>query len=591
MRSYLSFLLIPLFGFGVFAGKASAGPSAVQSGFSARLSYVEGDVRLSLGREGQPYIGKEWVDASAGLAIQEGNSVATQEGGAEIEFENGSMVYLAPHSLLMLYDLTAHDPDGSGEKEFDTVGAKLLAGSLMFLSQFRQDGEFTLETQTARLRAHSTGLYRVTSYLNSTEIVDLSDTRRADLLAAGELSSLPQGLFSDGKIVVKGPEAETKDAWDLQVRERMQERVTLTLAALQASGLSAPFGGLVDLYKNGKFTPCGTNETCWEPSREALTALAMAAGQSRAAALPAQRAPQGQVVSESEDWEQGACESVWMHTTVWRDANGKLHRDRYATSPGLRGPAPWQYSACTTGEFVYTKHRHCIAFKRDHCHHHQHHEGAIHWAKVNGRAGIVRTAENGAKGKSGVNLKAGIYLPPQKPGEPMRYAELSATSKVALLGSAPKEYRGGGAENTSRVSEPTITAQFHDGHTKVGAAAASGPKAQGVGALHQASYDFKAHGFTIPGDAHPVMVARMDSYGAVSAPTGHNGSPGAVPGLAPAGHSGGGFGGSTGGGAGGHSSGGGGSGSGGGSSHSGGGGGSASSSASSAGSAAAGSHH
>ena len=72
MRSYLSFLLIPLFGFGVFAGKASAGSGPVQSEFNARVSYLEGDVRLSLGREGEPYIGKEWIDASAGMAIQEG---------------------------------------------------------------------------------------------------------------------------------------------------------------------------------------------------------------------------------------------------------------------------------------------------------------------------------------------------------------------------------------------------------------------------------------------------------------------------------------------------------------------------------------
>ena len=61
------------------------------------------------------------------------------------------------------------------------------------------------------------------------------------------------------------------------MRERIEEHVTLTLQALRASGLSAPFGGLVDLYKNGKFTPCGTNETCWEPSREALAQLAMPA--------------------------------------------------------------------------------------------------------------------------------------------------------------------------------------------------------------------------------------------------------------------------------------------------------------------------
>jgi len=165
----------------------------------------------------------------------------------------------------------------------------------------------------------------------------------------------------------------------------------------------------------------------------------------------------------------------------------------------------------------------------------------------------------------------------------MRHSELSATSKVRLLDGAPKEYRVGAVENSPRVPAPAITAEFHDRDASVQTAAGRGAN----GVLHQASYDYKARGFTIPGDAHPTVVARMNSYGAVSAPTGHNSSPGAVPGLVPAAHAAGGFGGSTGGG--GHS--GGSSSSGGGSSHSGGGGSSASNAVSSAASAAAGNHH
>jgi len=96
------------------------------------------------------------------------------------------MLYLAPHSVLMFYELSSHDADGSGANEFDAVQTKLLAGSVMFLSLFRMDGEFTLETQTARLRTHYAGLYRVASYLNSTEMVDLSQSLPPDLLSRAE---------------------------------------------------------------------------------------------------------------------------------------------------------------------------------------------------------------------------------------------------------------------------------------------------------------------------------------------------------------------------------------------------------------------
>src|SRR6516162_71035 len=164
----------------------------------------------------------------------------------------------------------------------------------------------------------------------------------------------------------------------------------------------------------------------------------------------------------------------------------------------------------------------------------------------------------------------------------MKHSELSATSKVTLLNNAPKEYRSGGTENAPRAPQPEITAQFRDSHVTT----ATGPATKG--ALHQASYDYKAHGFTVPGDAHPVVVARMNSYGSLSAPAGHSNGQGIVPGLPPGGHAGGGFGGSTGGGGGGHSSGGGGSSSGGGSSHSGGG---SSASNAASGTASASSHH
>jgi hypothetical protein len=601
MRSCFSFLLIPLFAFGVFPGRANTASVAVESEFSARLSYIQGDVRISLGQQEEPEIGKKWIDASAGMPMHAGYSLATQDGSAEIELENGSVIYLAPRSLLMFYELTTDDPDGTGTKEFDTARLKLLTGSVMFLSQFRMDGEFILETQTARLRSDRSVLFRVTSYLNTTEIVDLSQSLPAELLVQGSPSVLPPGKFADGKITVKAPEADTNDARDLQARERLQEREALTLAALRASGLSAPFGGLVDLYQNGKFAPCGANETCWEPSKQALAELATPASQSPAAAQP-QRPVPGQIVSESEGWEGGACESIWTHTTVWRDRNGKLHRDKRAVNPGLRGSAPWNYAACTTGEFLYTDYRHRVVFKHDHCHHHHHHEGSVHWVRVNGRVGIARTLQNGAKGKSGVDWKSGVYLLPQKPGEGMKHSELSGTTKLALLHDAPKEYRGGWAQNALRVPQPTITAQFRDSHTGTTTASAGSPAR---GTLHQANYDYKARGFTVPGETkagaggHPVIVARMNSYGAVSAPTGRNSSPGAVPGLSHASHSSGGFSGSSGGsashssvGGASHSSGGGGSSSGGGAAHSSGGGSSsAASSASSAASAGAGSHH
>lgn len=59
------------------------------------LASVQGDVRVSLGKDHRPDLNQTWEQALAGEPIQQGYAVATGDGRAEIEFENGSIVYLA----------------------------------------------------------------------------------------------------------------------------------------------------------------------------------------------------------------------------------------------------------------------------------------------------------------------------------------------------------------------------------------------------------------------------------------------------------------------------------------------------------------
>ena len=78
-----------------------------------RLSYVEGDVRISRGKEGEKADEQEsgettgWEQAVAGLPIETGYSLVTGKGRAEIEFEDVSTVYLADNSVLSFNDLSA----------------------------------------------------------------------------------------------------------------------------------------------------------------------------------------------------------------------------------------------------------------------------------------------------------------------------------------------------------------------------------------------------------------------------------------------------------------------------------------------------
>ena len=65
-----------------------------------RISYVEGDVRVSRGKHGAT-----WEAAETGLPLQTGFNLVTGTGRAEIEFEDASTLYLADNSALAFNDL------------------------------------------------------------------------------------------------------------------------------------------------------------------------------------------------------------------------------------------------------------------------------------------------------------------------------------------------------------------------------------------------------------------------------------------------------------------------------------------------------
>jgi len=51
------------------------------------VNYVQGDVKFSPGKDGDPNLGREWIAANAGQVLQDGYTLVTEQGRAEIEFE------------------------------------------------------------------------------------------------------------------------------------------------------------------------------------------------------------------------------------------------------------------------------------------------------------------------------------------------------------------------------------------------------------------------------------------------------------------------------------------------------------------------
>lgn len=153
-----------------------------------RLTYVQGDVRLSRGDSKGPNLKKPWEQAQAGEFVQEGFALATgSDGRTEVEFEDGSTVYLAEDSLLLFTELSSGIPE---ESKFDPELIRtfcgfnpiisqmtLATGTATFALQPTKTDSFCLETPADRIHLSfpETFFARVQAYLDATTITPQSD--------------------------------------------------------------------------------------------------------------------------------------------------------------------------------------------------------------------------------------------------------------------------------------------------------------------------------------------------------------------------------------------------------------------------------
>src|SRR5271169_23910 len=105
-RSVLSFSLLCALSAGIKPAAADSSHARV-----IRLSLVQGDVRFTRDSHGDPLADQktQWEAAQANLPIRQGYVVATDNGRAEVEFENGAMAFLNANTVLEFFDLSLED--------------------------------------------------------------------------------------------------------------------------------------------------------------------------------------------------------------------------------------------------------------------------------------------------------------------------------------------------------------------------------------------------------------------------------------------------------------------------------------------------
>jgi hypothetical protein len=451
-------VLLISFSGALFLPVMAATPAQQNEAQLVRLSYVEGDVRFNRGDSKGPDLKKPWEQAEVNLPIEQGFALATGKGRAEIEFESGSVIYVAENSLVLFDQLTT---TYSGPE----TRLELVSGSVTTNVTPRPLEVFEIAVPTSEFRVSypKTSFTRIDSYLDGMAVTPLTDAGGDFLQGSSGNLHLEKGqtlTYGGGmpRRIDGAGQSKVSNDWDQWVSARVTARNTAMQAALKASGLSSPIPGLTDLYASGTFSPCPPYGTCWDPSplesdsREVPTqeSPTPAPGQAQAGGTPFKpKAVEFQTLMNGCPYPTWSTVAKAVATTPQQ--LDELRREAYLYE--LRQPRAW--ALCHYATWIHRRHRfHAVIGPKRHHH-------PVKWVKAGGRTGFVPAHPNDLKGKAPLNLKHGVFLVSgDRAREHFERVDFDAKEKVAVLDNPPKEFRPGPYPKLAGAQPPEIRAHL-----------------------------------------------------------------------------------------------------------------------------------
>jgi hypothetical protein len=227
-----------------------------------RLSLVQGDVRFAPSFRDDPLTDANagWQSAPLNLPIRQGYVVATDNGRAEVEFENGAMMFLGANTVVEFYDLSLRDGDRITRlvlrQGTSTVYVNPANGDYFSVT----GGDFTVE-------AAGRTTFRLDNFDDGSTVA--IERGHANVLRDKKTTPLDKGQSlsvhaGDSTQEVIGRASDTDD-FDRWVSGRIDSVVTATNYSSQyvnSPNYSAGFG---DLYTYGSWYPMGGYGYCWRP--------------------------------------------------------------------------------------------------------------------------------------------------------------------------------------------------------------------------------------------------------------------------------------------------------------------------------------
>ena len=472
----------------------------------ARLSFVDGDVRIERGTDQSHRKDVTWEAAASGVPLAEGYSLVTGDGRAEIELEDASTLYLGPNSVLTFNDLSTL----AGVPHTEVA---LLSGTVTLHVRPNVAGEtFLLRTPTDNLLTKYPGSshLRLSSYVDGIAIAAVHEGLLQMGLTGNSGVQLPEGqtlYFKEGRRILDAGPTHAPDfsGWDNWVAARYDARVAATADVLKASGLSTPVPGMAEMEGKGHFFDCEPYGKCWEPTpQHSDTAHAPAASATeQAAAEHAVSEPAAQSSSTGRNIRIIGPPAASGPPPGYADL-GPFMDSFFPCIPGdvramfYRGVLPaaaqyqmqpsWAWAVCNAGSWIYRDDRYVWVAG------HRHHHPCVDWIKSGHTIAFVPIHPHDVKDHLPVNRKAAAFVIDTKNGGFLRRVSFGNTEPVSLLKEPPREFRNDLPSPLPRAAEPRMEA-----HQLRDTLAAKGEPARSTAI--PITFDHHAQSFMMPNHA------------------------------------------------------------------------------------------
>jgi hypothetical protein len=416
-----------------------------------RVSYVEGDVRITRGKEIERNTGSTWEQAVADLPLEAGFSLVTGAGRAEIEFENASTLYLGENSVLTFNDL--HTTAGIPFTE-----VALLSGTVSLHIHPYVPGEvFLLKTPTDNFvsRYPDKSYARIGSYTDAMTVTPLEG-------ATLRLPGVPKETIASGRTLTYlsdrlSDPAGSSDAgafaeWDKWVAERVAQRSAAMSQVMEASGLTTPIPGLAEMAGQGKFFDCAPYGTCWEPA--ANEAGQQAENVQGEAMLSTPRPSFGTISVQDLKQEKGSVTGSGTKRFAiprqddedWFPCSPTSLRYGYLLDPGSArrrllnsavdlDPYPYNWAVCHAGSWIHRNHRYVWVVG-----HKRHHLEPVRWVKSGHKVAFVPIHPFDVKNLPPINRKEHVFGVSDRNGLTIEKIKFDPDRPIELLKAPPREF-------------------------------------------------------------------------------------------------------------------------------------------------------